>query len=451
MKTIFITVSESPVANNLLRGSFFSILKKEDLRLVLIAPPAKVAGYREEFGAANVFIEPLSPPPHPFLERVTTFFARNVLRTGMVKLVQVRQHADKPNAFLLFTKMFLRTLLGRSRMLQNVVRLVEHIIPSHASVKEFFDQYSPELVFATVMNYTEMDVPILREAKRRGVKTIGIMRGWDTFVTHGFLRIIPDKVLLQNQYLQEAGKEYQFLPEEITEIVGLPHFDWYFKKEWIVPREEFCRTVGIDPKKRIILFGAMEYYWYERDYEIAEVFDELVRNGKLPADLVMLFRPYPGFAGPVEKIKGLRYVVPDMEAFTLAQGDNVEMKQKQVAHLLNSLVHSTTVVSVVSTIAIDGVALGKPAVSAAFEKEKVPYWRSIKRFFTHCTHFMEVFKTDGIRVVNSPEEFTEALNAYLKNLEKDSAGRKELMRKFVEPFDGKTGERIARAVLDQIR
>lgn len=447
MKTIFITVSESPVANNLLRGSFFSLLTKDNLKIVLLVSPVKEVAYREEFGAENIFIEPFVSPPHPFAEKVTNFFARNILRTGMVKFVQMRQYYDKPNLPSLIFKILLRNLFGRSRLLQLLVRRAELKLSPDYSVKSLFDKYSPDMVFATVMDYTEMDVSILREAKRRKIKTVGMMRGWDTFVAHGFLRIIPDRVLLQNQYLKEAGKKYQFLPENITEIVGLPHFDWYFRKEWLIPREEFCKKIGVDPQKRIILFGAMEYYWYERDHEIAEAFDELVERGKIPSDLVMLFRPYPGFAGPVEKIKNSRHVIPDMEAFTLAQGDNVEMKQKQLAHLLNSLVHSEMTATIASTIALDGVALGKPALAAAFEKEKVPYWRSIKRFFTHCTHFMEVFKTGGVKIVNSPEEFADAINLYLKNPEADSVGRKALMEKFIEPYDGKTGERIALSIL----
>jgi hypothetical protein len=234
------------------------------------------------------------------------------------------------------------------------------------------------------------------------------------------------------------------------QIVGTPSFDWHFRKDLVKTREEFCKDVGIDPSKHFVLYGAMEYYWYRHDADIAIAFNTLVKEGHVPKDLLMLFRPYPGYEGPIRRIEGLSYVVPDMKSFTLVQGDGVEMREKHVSHLINSIIHSEMVVSVASTIGLDGIALGKPAIAAAFEEDKVPYWESIDRFRTHDTHFMEVYSTGGMPQARSKEEFARLISHYLENSLKDEEKRRVLKEWFIDPYDGRSGERVARILLKAV-
>lgn len=451
MKTLFITVSESWVTNTLLRSPFWVFLNKDrNFRIVLVVPESKADEYSSEFGGRDIKIEPIGEISLSSPERFTFFIARNALRTGMVKFVHAREYNETENPVYFFAKRVLWHVLGSLRLSRIIIRRIELFLKPHPDVKSLFDRYNPDLVFATIANYAQMDVPVLREAKRRGIKTTGMFRGWDTFVSHGFLRVVPDLLLLQNAYLRETGEDFQFLPNDIMKVIGFPQFDAHFRKDWIEPRESFFKRLGLDPQKRMILFGAMESYWFSGDGEIAEVFDELVESGKLPQDLMMLFRPYPGYVGSLERVKRLKYVKPDIDSFSLDQAGVLELREKQISHLLNSIYHSEIVVSIASTIALDGVALGRPAISAAFEKTTRPFWFSVKRFYDHCTHFMEVFKTGGVKVANSSEEFADAVNLYLKNPRADSAARAALMEKFIEPHDGKAGERIAQAILKEL-
>jgi len=505
MKTLFITVSESSVANNLLRGDFFRLLRgANDLRVILIAPESAVAAYAQEFGRERVFVLSMPSARRGLREKINNFLARNVLRTRMVHLLQMRQFLDDKKRFSYALKRALATVFGRSRVFQTIVRMHERTLPMDSRIRALFSEYKPDLVFATVANYINMDVPLLREAQKRGIATIGMMRGWDAFPAHGFLRVIPDIMLLQNEYMRTTGRRYQFIPEARMRVIGTPAFDWHFRKDLLksreefckdigidpakkiillqneymrttgrryqfIPearmrvigtpafdwhfrkdllksREEFCKDIGIDPAKKIILFGAMEYYWYPRDADIARIFDDVVASEKISKDAVMLFRPHPGYEGPIERVKALLHVIPDMASFTRVQGDNVQMREKQMSHFLNSLFHSSIVVSVASTIALDGIGFGKPAISIAFEEAPHPYWESIGRFHTHDTHFMDAFKTGAIARVYSREEFARCINRYLSNPDEDGSARDLLRRGFLEPYDGKTGERIYKEI-----
>lgn len=104
------------------------------------------------------------------------------------------------------------------------------------------------------------------------------------------------------------------------------------------------------------------------------------------------------------------------------------------------------VVSVASTIALDGIGFGKPAIAIAFEEIAHPYWESIDRFHTHDTHFMDAFRVGAIPQVRSREEFARRINQYLSNPKEDEDKRAILRRDFLEPYDGKTGERIYKEI-----
>lgn len=450
-KTILMTVTEPSVATNFLRGAFLPLLMRSpEVRLVLVVPPEKEEAYQKEFGNERIKVRPFNPLPLRGLEKIIAYFARNSVRTGMVHFNQVRQYLADRNWFAFLLKRLIWFLFGRSRMFQWVIREIDRRIFPHPATAALFDEEKPDVVFAAIAPRPDIDIPILREGLRRIIPTISMTRGWDNFTAHGVFRVIPDLFLFQNNYLVETGRRLQFLDPQKLKVVGFPLYDWFSRRDLIEPRDVFLKKVGIDPNARVILFGAMEHFWFPRDNEIAEIFGRLVDEGKIPADCVMLFRPYPGGEGPFERAKKARHTVVDEIAFTKFQADSLEVKQAQMAHLMNSMYHSEMVVSVASTILLDAIAMGKPAISVAVEHGSPDYWSSVYRFRDHCTHFEDLVATGGVWHADTPDEFARAVNTYLQNSEHNPEGRKRIKDLFLTPSDGKVGDRIAEILTERL-
>lgn len=450
MKTIFITIPEASSARNLLRGGFWPAFKKSgEFRIVLITTQAKKEQYTREFGGEHIEIESLAYEPPSFVERVLAFFSRNALGTGTTTFNQMRQYHDGGSMLALGAKRAVWLALGRSRLFQAMIRHIELARRPSARIAQLFNQYRPAGIFTTITIHPEIDVVLLREAKRRGIKTIGMLRGWDNLTTHGFLRVVPDRMVLQNQYLKDMAQKYHFLPEFMFEVGGFPQNDWYCRRDLIEPREEFLARIGIDPRKRVVLYGAMGDFLFPREGEIAEVFEEQVASGVLPSDLVMIFRAHPAFASPLERMKSMGHVVPDRDALYLAEGEveSWEMGEKEMRHLINSIVHSEMVITAGSTMALDAIALGKPAIAVAFEKTPISFWVSARRFRTHYTHFEALMVLGGVSAADTPEEFVKAVVRYLEHPEADEEGRERVRTQFLAPMEGDSGARIASAVL----
>lgn len=449
MKTIFITVAEPSATRNLLRGKFWEAFRAGlNARVVLVTAPDRLELYRREFADTHVCVEALPRPPRTHLGALTAFVARNTLRTGTVMLNQMRGPRASLKGYVAFcVKRLLWNIGGHSRLLQRAVRSLDLRISPSDAVRALFDHYHPDGLFSTVAINENIDIPMLREAKRRGISTIGMYRGWDNFTSHGFMRMAPDRILLQDQYLFHTGVAMQHLNPMQLEVVGFPSNDWYFQHDLILPRDVFFRTLGIDPRRRMILYGAMGDGLFPHEGEIAEVFEEMAETHMIPEDCVMVFRAHPAFPSPLERIKGMRYVVPDRNVITLGgQVHRWEMGEKEVAHLINSIVHSEMMVTAGSTMALDALVLGKPAISVAFEKTRAPFWWSAGRFWDHFTHFEDMMATGGVSRADTAEAFAAAINAYLKDPSRDQEGRARCAAEFFEPNDGHVGERIAERV-----
>lgn len=452
MKTLLITVSEATTAKNLLRGTFWKHLNESrEFRIILLCAPEKVDAYRREFGGEGRLVESFSgAPPRPF-ERTLAFMARNAFATKTVTMNQMRQYVDAGGLVQLLAKRALQFLFGRSRIVHTLLRRGELSVRAHPKVVEIFRRHQPDVVFATNILSSDFDIPVLREALRQGIRTIGMPRGWDNFTAHGLVRIIPNTVLLPDEYARITGVKYQYLGQHRLVTVGFPHHDWFQQKDLIETRASFLKRLGIDPTKRFVLFGAQGDYLIPAEWELAEIFNDQVMSGSLPNDLVMIYRAHPTFESKPEKMTALEYIIYDRGAkYDNSDVRSWEMGREEIAHFVNSIVHSEMVITTGSTTALDGVALGKPAISAAFEKHPINYWLSARRIRHHWTHYMDLLRTGGVARADSPEELVAAINRYLEDPMQDKSGRERLTELFLEPLDGKSGQRIAKEVKNLI-
>lgn len=448
VKTIFITARVPIIARYILRTGLLELLAKEEgIRVVILVSQQHQESYEKEFGeiATIVGIPPIS---HSFFSRLLLFCSHIGLDVSTNTLIRMRErHREGRSALITRTKGFLTHCIRNSRIFKKIVRRLEFFISSSPELVRAFDTYRPSLVFATALMDDVFDITVLREAKRRGITTVAMARNWDNFVTYGFTLLLPDWLLAQNEFIRETAVQFQGMPKKQIRIIGFPLFDWYRRKELLQSREEFCRELGIDPRKKIIFYGAMGDFLFKHEGEIADVFEELMDVGKISEPAVMLFRAHPAFESPLEKMKTMRYIVPDkVRADRWSIGDT-RSDFEDLKHFINSLYHSDIVVTSASTVGMEAIAFDKPTISVAFEKTKTPYWLSAIRFRDHFYHWEELMKCDGVQKADSPEEFAGAINAYLGNPQLDAEGRECVRKRFIYPYDGKAIERLAKALV----
>lgn len=456
-RTICITSSGGrTIPRYFLRSGVLSKLTAgEKVKVIILVVELDREVYQKEFGKDNVEVVgiPAIAPPPWFGKLIS--FSRSAAHIKITRWMQwVNYSVFGVPYWKVKRNILISYLLGTvpfiARPVQKIVRFIVLRVSPSRPLKDFFDHYRPDLVFATSAMNDLFDVFVLAEARRRGVKSVAGIRGWDALSNNGFLLAHPDFFVVQSKYVAEAAQRYQFFPKERIKVIGFPHYDWYKKSELIKPRGEFLESLGIDPQKRVILFGANGQVSHEREQEFAEIFDEMVKAGKIPNDLVLLYRPYSTYTHGLERLDSLQNVVVDrVRTVGLPTAGNPEIDKQDIIHQINSLHHSEMLVTTSGTIILDSVALGKPVVVLTFDgKMKFPHRYPFYKVHNGlCLDWAEVGKCAGFSKTGSSEEWACCMLEYLDDPLKDEQGRDCIRQRFIEPFDGKSTERLANTLL----
>lgn len=445
-KNIFINLGEDIVARNIFTKDFWNeFLLNTPYQVVLLVQEGKKDFFEGQVPEGLV-IEEYKRGRVSRKESLLNSLARSGIDSHTNLWSKMRSYKRGDSSFFdTMWKRFLATTMGNFDWYKKIIRKLLLTVSPDEKLNSLFNTYNPVALFATSLSNYDFDVPISREAKRRGIKLIGMGRSWDNFSSHGLLRVVPDVFLIQNQFLVDMAEEYQaiYQKEVSMKVVGLPHYDAVAHLENILePREKFLNRLGLSSNDKYVLYGAMGEFLFIHEGELPQVFDSLMEEKKINVDKV-IYRAHPKFkiTPPTE---GYKHVVFD------TSGEYVKNSNKGIddnAYLINSIFHSEVLITGASTMAIDGAVLDKPIVCVAFngttKEQDVDYYESVKRFYDLYTHFEDLMSMQGVKIAYNKEELVKQVNQYLENPSLDKEGRRRIRDRFAYKIDGLSGKRIA--------
>src|SRR3989344_3651459 len=281
MKKILIPVSNSFTVRNFLRSDFLSVLLRgADHSVVLLAPKDKIDYYRQEFSLPGVQFELLPPVTESAAERLFKLLESSSIHTNTVKLIHwhylKRKGTQTPFVVRLPVFIFRRacSFLGQFRFFRHMVRLLYGLI-SCQPFSAVLDTYKPDVVFCPTLIYGG-EFALLKEAKLKGILTCGMVSSWDNFYSKTYLRVFPDRLLVQTRSLFDQAVARADFPPEKIQIVGVPQYDRHFRRTGVLPRDEFIRSLGGDPEKKLILYALSGKVGFDIDANMLTIFDKSV-------------------------------------------------------------------------------------------------------------------------------------------------------------------------------
>ena len=448
VKTAFITIFQGIEAKNLLRTSVLpELLKADDIRFVFfVRTAARAEFYRREFRDPQIIYEVADIAPHYWLDRILSFLKFHLIRTTTTDLRRRMEYDRTGNWFPYVLGRALNTLIARPGV-RRIARWIDFCCVREPRLASFFDTYRPDVVFLAHL-FDDAEVALLREARRRRIRTIGFVNSWDKLTARCAMRLLPDELLVYNEIVRREALQHADVPPERITVVGIPQYDRY-RSYAPAPREAFLRRIGIDPGKRFILYAPMGEAFSTSDWDIIELLNRWVRDGLLGVGIELLVRFQPNDAineGELAKRPWLHYDRPGTR-FSRERGVDWDMREDEIRHLADTLAHASLLVCYASSLAVDAAIFDKPVININFEVR--PTERLIKSptQFYAMNHYQNALRTGGIRLVGSKDEFLDWLRRYLVEPALDGEGRARLVREQCGPLDGKAGERIADAVL----
>lgn len=452
MKTILVSILSGIEAKNILRTDIISrLLDSPDVQVVLLVKSEKrVELYSQEFSHPRLVYEVVNLRPLPWPNSLFELFKHYLVKTKTLNLYKKLSYENNHNFLSLCVSKVLTFILA-NRVMRKFSRFLDEHSVKDINFKSFFDRYQPAEIFLANI-FDEAEIAILKEAKRRQVRAVAFINSWDKVTAKGFFRLLPDCLLVPNEIVRSEAIKHDDMPEDKIRIVGVPQYDIYFGDSLLKSRDGFFAAKDFDPKKPLIVFAPMGRAFSNSDWLAIDLLHEIIKKdlgGQ--AELLVRFQPNDTFEDSEIKFRPwLKYDLPGIR-FQTKRGVDWDMTKAELVHLKNTLYHADLVISYASSISIDTACFDKPIINVNFELkfEADALRRPTVRYNTE--HYQKALRTGGIRLVSSQEELVIWIKRYLSNPKLDSHERSILVKEQCAFFDGRSGERIAGAIFDNLK
>lgn len=452
MKTIFITLFEGVEAKNILRTDIVpTLLKDSEARLVLLMKSAeRINLYKKEFNNPRIIYEvvPYVRSRGRGFDRVFGALKYTLLKTKTTELQRRLEKEANGNYLAYGTGKIANRILARP-MVRKIVRVLDFLLVRNTLYTEVFERYKPDLVFLAHL-FEEPEIHILREAKRRKIKSIGFINSWDKVTERCIMRLLPDKAVVFNDIVRNDLMKHNDMDKNDIFVGGLPHYDQYMKGSFL-KREEFFERIECNPQKKLLVYASNISAFSHSDWQMIDLLHELNSKGAFGEEINILVRFRPNDFIEEQELKKrphLRYDYPGTR-FSLKRGIDWDMDEAEEAHLRNTLRWMDLLACYSSSLTVDAVMFDKPIVNINFEAtepgsaSKLPM-----RFYNYNKeHYAKALESGGVRLVHSEGELVQWVKRYLENPAEDAKGRERLRREQCQFLDGRSGERIGKFIL----
>ena len=323
---------------------------------------------------------------------------------------------------------------------------------------DLFEKYQPELVVASTPGWRQ-DRYLMREATRRKVKTAAVIVGWDNSSSYS----IPGSKVDYMTCWSEKQKEELVLgsdwdPARVN-IGGIPSYDGYFRKTWLIPREEYFKMHELDPQRRLLSY-ACSFITFSPNYQNIEALAELVSGDELSEPSQLLIRLHPNhfmdeplFVGEREKVRELARRLPHVHLVepvplggSLGYYSGEDMPEKT-----SMMAHSDVFLTVYSTMVVEAAVHERPIVSVCFDAPGG--WNQEGRFSLALSKIGDWPTHQRFRVAKAGQvaldraELKAAVNRYLENPLADAGERKKFIKEEITFTDGTAGKHTGEYLL----
>lgn len=443
MKTIFISSFHALISRNILSTDVLKLLEEEkDIRVVILVPESKVAFFTERFAGERVHIEGVLIPR----KRLDTFMHMISLSLIGVENHIVRGWKTNGQYLQYYTAHMLHKLFSNVRF---VHRLWESIarpyISRHKAFEGVFARYNPDLVVATD-SFDFSDRAMLLCAEKKKVRTVAMIRSWDNATTKGVFYVRPDHVTVTNKILKEEMHELHGVPLENITVTGVPHYDLVGEKPSI-SREAFLSSVGLDPDKKTIFYSPGGKILYKHDKEVLEVLKECLDVIDEPVQFLVSVPPSDRIdTTPIERDG--RFAIVCLGQNVNGRRKESEFPEEDNMELNTMITYSNILITLVSTMAIDGTVFGKPVIVFGFEPAE--NLEDPIHKFARYKHFKKFLGTNLVTVSSTKEELVTQIKAFLKDPDLNKKDREALADMYVHKLDGNSGRRVAECLLAEL-
>lgn len=469
---IFISADHGLAIVYFLQSDVVSTLLKAGVEVVLLTDEALKDAITARFGQPGLIIENLR------LQQARAYFQqeRNAVqwwldflrRAGASNrinlqavdsyLAQVEAEAHPRRKRLFPAMRGVVNVLRHSRNARQALVRVQHAFTPNLYAN-LFERYKPSLVVAATPGW-RLDRYLLREAAQRGIQNLACIVGWDNSSSYS----LPGARVDWANCWSEIQKEELMLGSdwraEQVHVGGIPSYDGYFKRMWVLPRAQYFAQHNLDPERALISF-ACSFVSFSPNLQDVEALARLVSREQLskPAQLLVRLHPnhfmdVPRFIEEREKIRALARELPHVHVVepVALGGELGYYSGEDMSEKSSMMAHSDVFTTVYSTMVVEAAVHDRPVLSVCLDSPEG--WRGkftlpLSQIGGWPTH-SRFLQSGAGRVALTEDELRDLLNQTLENPHAQRAARQEFIRRECTFTDGSAGARTGEYILSKI-
>ena len=283
-------------------------------------------------------------------------------------------------------------------------------------------------------------------ARVRSIPMIAAIGSWDRTTTKGPLMPGLGKVIAINQVMKSELMNYHGVAQDRIEVVGWPQMDDYMdrlaKDKQRITKSSFLHKYGFKSDATLVVYAASTERLGVHEPDIVRHLAKFTTEAGYENNICFFLRPHP------QDLKFKDRFSEQLENEVVNYEDASLTNLGQLAELFSA---ADVVISTQGSISLDAVALDCRAINIAFNGDGQPtYHQSVERYY-EMDHYQPVIDSGGVAIVRSYTELDSALMAYISDYNLHCQGRVQLRERILEPFDGKSADRIVDVLLNELR
>lgn len=459
-KRVFLVADHGLAIFYFFQSDVITTILDKNIEVVVLTDERSLDAVKERFGRPDLVFEGLqlagvkeyisktSPTIQwwlDFLRRAGAAGGTNLaVVESYIRQVKSEAHARRKRLFPvmeLIIKMLRRSRTAR----QALVRFQNRFTPD--LYDDLFEKYHPDLVIASSPGFRQ-DRYILRAATKHNIPSVAAIFSWDSTSSYGLPGAEVKWITCWSDVQKgELVGGADWLPERVN-VGGMPPYDGYVRKQWLMKREEYFTLHGLDPARKLLTY-ASSFVNLSPNIQNIQALVNLVNSKQLSAPSQLLIRLHPihmsGFY--IEEADQIRDLAKQNPLVHVVEpeptGDLGYYSFDDMAEKTSMMGLADIFLTVYSTMCVEATFQERPIISVCIDSTTGwpgKYWLPMSQIGIWPTHSR--FRASGAgRVATNETELCEAINDYYADPHADLSDQREFVVQETTFVDGSAGRR----------
>ena len=338
-------------------------------------------------------------------------------------------------------------------VLELLTRLEQEVAFRRRPTRAFdrlFAELQPDLVFnGSHIHGLAAELP-MRVAATLGIPTATFVFSWDNLTSRSRIMVPYGHFFVWTEGIRRKFLDiYPRVAPERVVATGTPQLDYHAREAFLLPREELCRSIGIDPARPFVLYTTgIDNHFFEEHRHVETVARFLGELGLEPRPQLVVRTYAKGTSRALRELaeQGL----PETVFRPGLWDERWQTPRFEDLALYTSLLrHCALGINAASTVSLELMLFDKPVINLDFDPPGVElpwclgYGRHIR-----FDHFRPVAESGATMVARSSDDLRAMLRRGLTDPEADTVARRRFLDEmFGDLLDGRAGQRIAEWLL----